>query len=113
MISKRAFGIGDAMVVAENLWCHEPDAKICPERCQRRKLVRSCAGRIDRVRPVRRSAGFQPVSNPMPLIFLLKVPAVRHPKGMESFSPGLRGTSYPGCSRRAVFNPARVVSIAV
>src|SRR5438552_2158976 len=40
MISKRAFGIGDAMVVAENLWCHGPDAKRYPKRCQRRN---SCA----------------------------------------------------------------------
>src|SRR2546427_5197869 len=49
----------------------------------------------------------------MPLTFFIKVPAVRHPKGMESFSPGLRGTSYPGCPRHPVLNPARVVSIAV
>src|SRR3989442_9015825 len=34
-----------------------------------------------------------------------------HPKGMESFSPGLRGTSYPGCPRHMVINPARVVSM--
>ena len=33
----------------------------------------------------------------MPLTFFIEALAVRHPKGMESFSPGLRGTSYPGC----------------
>src|SRR5437667_2438193 len=38
------------------------------------------------------------VANPMPLTCFIEVPAVRHPKGMESFSPGLRGTSYPGSS---------------
>ena len=44
--------------------------------------------------------------------FSIEVPAVRHPKGMESFSPGLRGTSYPatlGVLVTQVFNPGRAL----
>src|SRR5436309_2622540 len=35
---------------------------------------------------------------------------VSNPKGILSQSPGLRGTSYPGCIVREVSNPNRVVS---
>src|SRR3989442_8688568 len=35
----------------------------------------------------------------MPVALFIEVHAARHPKGMESLSPGLRGTSYPGCPR--------------
>jgi hypothetical protein len=33
-----------------------------------------------------------------------------NPKGIESFSPGLRGTSYPGCAIDLGVNPERVAS---
>jgi len=37
----------------------------------------------------------------------------RDPKGIQSFSPGLRGTSYPGISRQEhLFNSERVESSA-
>src|ERR1041384_4534086 len=35
-----------------------------------------------------------------------------NPKGIASFSPGLRGTSYPGINAPNVHNPERVASIA-
>src|SRR6266516_2025211 len=43
--------------------------------------------------------GIARLSNSMPLTFLIEVPPSAIPKGMESFSPGLRGTRYPGCPR--------------
>jgi hypothetical protein len=36
-----------------------------------------------------------------------------NPKGIVSFSPGLRGTSYPGCERGTEHNPEGVVSTAI
>jgi hypothetical protein len=33
-----------------------------------------------------------------------------NPKGIVSFSPGLRGTSYPGCERKNDHNPEWVAS---
>jgi hypothetical protein len=38
--------------------------------------------------------------------------ASSNPKGIASFSPGLRGTSYPGISDTNLSNPARVESVA-
>jgi len=35
-----------------------------------------------------------------------------NPKGIVSFSPGLRGTSYPGCERGMDHNPEGVASTA-
>ena len=35
-----------------------------------------------------------------------------NPKGIVSFSPGLRGTSYPGLGNRMYLNPERVESLA-
>jgi hypothetical protein len=38
--------------------------------------------------------------------------ALANPKGIESFSPGLRGTSYPGVRIRRHHNPERVASVS-
>ena len=47
-------------------------------------------------------------TNPLPDIFTPSVGA--HPNGMKSFSPGLRGTSYPGWLPVPSINPEWVVS---
>jgi hypothetical protein len=38
------------------------------------------------------------------------LPAAAHPERMKSLSPGLRGTSYPGCATGCDLNPERIVS---
>jgi hypothetical protein len=42
---------------------------------------------------------------------LVVVVGFANPKGIESFSPGLRGTSYPGVRIQKIHNPERVESI--
>ena len=45
---------------------------------------------------------FLDVFSGMPHTVLGFVPRFANPKGIESFSPGLRGTRYPGCDDREI-----------
>src|SRR5262245_30006 len=41
---------------------------------------------------------------------ILELASSFNPKGIASYSPGLRGTSYPGLTKRKGTNPKRVVA---
>src|SRR5438552_15558036 len=49
----------------------------------------------------------------MPLTFFIEVPAVRHPKRMESFSPGLRGGAIPSGLNPAALHPKKLVALGL
>ena len=42
--------------------------------------------------------------------FVVRGTQIENPKGIPSFSPGLRGTSYPGFQAAEIHNPERVVA---
>jgi Protein of unknown function (DUF3631) len=44
--------------------------------------------------------------------YVMRVTQTENPKGIPSFSPGLRGTSYPGFEAADVYNPERVAAVS-